>query len=146
MNSPRRCTAGQPRVHHGVHIPLSEMSEQLLHFDGAVVEPGHDKHVRRLVCLDFHSDLRPFLEPVVMVILDSRTKAVLSLNRARVSPLHQHFRCDRATRSLSTWARPTCGSATDRTVAKKAPEPVSAPVPKRNIGGADSRYSAVHKR
>ena len=51
------------------------------------------------------------------------------------------------TRSGSPWARQTCGSAADRPVAiKKAPGLVSAPVLKRDIGGAVSRYSAVLKR
>lgn len=34
-------------VHHGVRDPLDEGLEQLLHVDGAVVEPGHGEHVRR---------------------------------------------------------------------------------------------------
>lgn len=37
------------RVHHGVHDLLGEAPEQLLHVDGAVVEPGHGEHVRRRV-------------------------------------------------------------------------------------------------
>lgn len=36
-------------VHHGVHDLLGEPAEQLLHVDGAVVETGHGKHVRRRV-------------------------------------------------------------------------------------------------
>lgn len=36
-------------VHHGVHDLLSEPAEQLLHVDGAVVEPGHGEHARRRV-------------------------------------------------------------------------------------------------
>ena len=36
-------------VHHGVHDLLGEPAEQLLHFDGAVVEQGHGEHVRRRV-------------------------------------------------------------------------------------------------
>ena len=36
-------------VHHGVHDPLGESAEQLLHVDGAVVETGHGEHVRRRV-------------------------------------------------------------------------------------------------
>lgn len=36
-------------VHHGVHDLLGEAPEQLLHVDGAVVEPGHGEHVRRRV-------------------------------------------------------------------------------------------------
>ena len=36
-------------VHHGVHDPLGEPAEQLLHVDGAVVETGHGEHVRRRV-------------------------------------------------------------------------------------------------
>lgn len=37
------------RVHHGVHGLLDEAPEQLLHFDGAVVEPGHGEHAQRRV-------------------------------------------------------------------------------------------------
>lgn len=36
-------------VHRCVHDLLGEMSEQLLHVDCAVVEPGHGEHVRRRV-------------------------------------------------------------------------------------------------
>ena len=36
-------------VHHGVHDLLGESAKQLLHVDGAVVEPGHGEHVRRRV-------------------------------------------------------------------------------------------------
>ena len=38
-----------PGVHHRIHDPLGEAPEQLLHVDGAVVEPGHGEHVRRRV-------------------------------------------------------------------------------------------------
>lgn len=37
------------RIHHGVHDLLGESAQQLLYVDGAVVEPGHDMHVRRRV-------------------------------------------------------------------------------------------------
>ena len=36
-------------VHHRIHDLLGEAPEQLLHVDGAVVEPGHGEHVRRRV-------------------------------------------------------------------------------------------------
>lgn len=36
-------------VRHGVHDLLGESAEQLLHVDGAVIETGHGKHVRRRV-------------------------------------------------------------------------------------------------
>lgn len=36
-------------AHHGVHDLLGEPAQQLLHVDGAVVEPGHGEHVRRRV-------------------------------------------------------------------------------------------------
>ena len=36
-------------VPHGVHDLLGESAKQLLHVDGAVVEPGHGEHVRHRV-------------------------------------------------------------------------------------------------
>lgn len=36
-------------VHYRIHDLLGEAPEQLLHVDGAVVEPGHGEHVRRRV-------------------------------------------------------------------------------------------------
>ena len=36
-------------VRHGVHDLLDESAKQLLHVDGAVVEPGHGEHVRRRI-------------------------------------------------------------------------------------------------
>ena len=37
------------RVHHGVHDLFDEPAQQLLHVDGAAVEPGNDVHVRSRV-------------------------------------------------------------------------------------------------
>lgn len=36
-------------VHRGVHDLLGESAKQLLHIDGAVVEPGHGEYVRHRV-------------------------------------------------------------------------------------------------
>ena len=63
-------------VHRGVHDLFGESGEQLPHVDGAVAETGHGEYVRRRVLQDLHSDLRPFPEPVVVVISGSGTKAV----------------------------------------------------------------------
>lgn len=69
------------RVGHGdqliVHDFIGDAPEQVAHVDGAAVEPGHGEHVQRRVKEDLRSGLLPFLEPAVVVISESRTRADL---------------------------------------------------------------------
>lgn len=78
-------------VHDDVHDLFGEQSEQRLDVDHPVGRPRDGDLLRHRVCEYLHSGPRLFLEPVFVVIPDSRTGAVFFFRRLAVGAFTPTF-------------------------------------------------------